>query len=76
MATRCPSCQEKPSGIEGHPGLYVYTIGQKGVVFWCHACEWRWARWYAGEGKFNWTEIQPGEREGPGVPFGAFVPRR
>jgi hypothetical protein len=55
----CRRCQEKPSGIEGHPALHIaeaQPVPKNGhTLFECVECRARWSRAYAGSGGFVWV---------------------
>lgn len=58
MKHPCPACALGPSGIEGHPGLRVRTLGPLQITFTCTACESLWMRDYVrGEEAYTWKPL-------------------
>ena len=74
MKPKCQACRAGPSGIVGHDGLLTLMIGMRGVVFRCSECETLWARWYAGEGRFEYVEVDP--KDNGSIPPGVRLPTR
>jgi hypothetical protein len=66
MKPTCPACAKGPSGIDGHPGLRVRTMGPAQMTFTCRDCDTVWSRSMEGT-TYAWTLLAT-------AGSGAFVP--
>ena len=57
MDAKCEACNVLPSGILGHRDLFSESLNARSVIFSCGHCGARWARAYAAEGAYAWTEL-------------------
>ena len=64
MPALCTACQNRPSGLEGHEGIFLSADARSKAgrhLFRCASCQTLWLREYAGDGVFSWVMVPPEE---------------
>lgn len=67
MTTLCTACQNRPSGLEGHEGIFLSADTKTAAgrhLFRCSSCQAFWLREYTGDGTFAWILVPPEEAVG------------
>lgn len=53
---KCAHCEHGPSGGDGHPDLFTFSMGGDQIQFRCRTCGHMWMRRYGKDGAFTWGE--------------------